>query len=84
MTALPLVLLTANSALRTVLVLLIIWLVLRMIDRARKPAPQGQRRTNWASPDDRRRGEVRIERTQEPTQHRPPGDVEDADFEEIK
>lgn len=75
-------LLAANSTLRTILVLLIMWLVLRMWSRARQGA--AAQRPRWAPPDQRSKGEVRIERVDEAGQHRPPTQVEDADFEEIK
>lgn len=76
-------LLAASGAFRTILLLLIVWLVLRMWMRSQRPAtpPPG---TRWTPPDDRRPGEVRIE--QAGTRKRGPDGpaVEDADFEEIK
>lgn len=77
-------LLSANGTLRTILILLIVWLLLRAWVRSRQPAQGGRPKgTHWASPDDRSKGDVRIERTEDTRKARP-GPVEDADFEEIK
>lgn len=76
------VLLSGNGTLRTILVLLIVWLLLRAWTRSRqvRTRPPG---THWGAADGRRPGEVRIER---PEQGRPghQGPVQDAEFEEIK
>lgn len=76
------VLLSFTGTLRLILILLIIWLVLRMIMRARGGGqpPAG---THWAPNDGRAKGEVRIERPAD-RPPRPQGPVEDADFEEVK
>lgn len=76
-------LLSATGTLRLILVLVIVWLLLRAFMRSRQPVPGRPPGTHWSPPDNRSKGEVRIERTepQRPVQH---GPVEDADFEEIK
>jgi hypothetical protein len=79
-----LILLSANGTLRTILLLLVIWLVLRMIMRSRQPAngrpPGGQ----WTQDPPRPKGDVRIERPGERRTMGRDGSVEDADYEEIK
>lgn len=77
-------LLAANGTLRTILVLLIIWLLLRMWTRSRMPAGRSPHRNAWAPPEQRPKGDVRIERIEESEPQRPPANAEDADFEEIK
>jgi hypothetical protein len=76
-------LLSANGTLRTILVLVIVWLILRAWMRSRQPIGGKPPGTHWSTPDHRPKGEVRIERT-EGTQRARQGPVEDADFEEIK
>lgn len=76
------VLLSGSGTLRTILVLLILWLLLRAYLRSRLPAGGAPRGTHFTQPDQRPKGEVRIERTDGPTRRQ--GPVEDADFEEIK
>ncbi len=76
-------LLSANGTLRTILVLLIVWLLLRAWMRSRRPPHGGPPGTHWSAPDHRAKGEVRIERT-EPVRGPHQGPVEDADYEEIK
>jgi hypothetical protein len=76
-------LLSANGTLRTILVLLIVWLLLRAWVRSRQPVQGRPPGTHWSAPDNRAKGEVRIERT-ESAPHARQGPVEDADFEEIK
>jgi hypothetical protein len=76
------ILLSGNGTLRTILVLLIVWMLLRAWSRSR----QGRARTggtHWSAPDGRRPGEVRIERPEEGRVGRQ-GPVQDAEFEEIK
>jgi hypothetical protein len=75
-------LLSGNGTLRTILVLLIVWLLLRAWARSRQRQAPAQG-AHWGRPDGRRPGEVRIER---PEQGRPghQGPVQDAEFEEIK
>lgn len=77
------VLLSANGTLRTILILLIIWQLLRLWMRMQRPGQPHN--TGRQGPEERRpRGDVRIERLKE-THHSPvPPDVEDAEFEEIK
>ncbi|HEY0976301.1 MAG TPA: hypothetical protein VGE21_02430 [Flavobacteriales bacterium] len=77
-------LLAANGTLRTILVLLIIWLLLRMWARSQRPSGPASPRSGWAPPQQRPKGEVRIERIEDTAPHRPPAHAEDADFEEIK
>ncbi len=68
---------------RTILILMILWLLMRAWVRSQQP-PSGPRRgTQWSPREDRPKGEVRIERANDPTTGQRPGAVEDADFEEI-
>ncbi len=73
-----------NGTFRTILILVILWMVLRMFLRAQQAKRQPPvHRTNEPQ---RPPGEVRIER---PTDHGRPsnpsgGSIVDADFEEIK
>lgn len=79
--------LAASGTLRTVLVLIIIWLLLRMWNRSRMPAagPGAGPQRRWQGPEPTRPpGEVRIEQVEQPRHQRPTTDAEDADFEEIK
>ena len=76
-------LLSANGTLRTILVLLIVWLLLRAYMRSRQPSQGKPPGTHWSTPDLRAKGDVRIERP-EPASRAQQGPVEDADFEEIK
>ena len=69
-----------NGTLRTILVLVIIWLVLRMFLRSRqapRPAQSGPQR---------KQGDVRIEdpRARQQSPIRPNDTIIDADYEEIK
>lgn len=69
-----------NGTVRTILVLLIIWLVLRMFLRSRQtPGPT-------AKGPQRKKGDVRIEdpRSQQQSPIRPNDTIIDADYEEIK
>jgi hypothetical protein len=76
----PLHLLAANGTVRTILVLMIVWLLLRAWSRARQ-TPAARPGTGPQRP----KGEVRIERIDTRDASRPGhGPVEDADFEEIK
>lgn len=78
-------LLSANGTLRTILILLIIWQVLRLWMKVRaKNAINRPGATQWATDQPRPKGEVRIEKLEEIKHSPPPSDVEDADFEEIK
>jgi hypothetical protein len=76
------ILLSGSGTLRTILVLLIVWMLLRAYLRSqqRANAPRG---THFSQADHRAKGEVRIERP-EPGRRTHQGPVEDADFEEIK
>ena len=70
-------LLSANSTLRTILVLLVLWQLLRLVTRvmaSRGPGPVPRRP----------KGDVRIEQVDPPKQPMERLHVEDADFEEIK
>jgi hypothetical protein len=80
------ILLSFTGTLRAILVLLIIWLVLRMIMRGRSGQPGPARRSfKWGRPDDRKPGDVRIEKPgKADPARRDQGPVEDADFEEIR
>ncbi|MBL0045093.1 MAG: hypothetical protein IPP33_12085 [Flavobacteriales bacterium] len=68
---------------RTVLVLLVVWLLLRAFMKSKQPSSGVPRGTHFSQPDNRPKGEVRIERP-EPGRRAQQGPVEDADFEEIK
>lgn len=76
-------LLSANGTLRTILILLIIWQVLRLWMRARD-AKQAAHRPQQPGEPPRPKGEVRIERISETRHGAPPPNAEDADFEVIK
>ena len=67
---------------RTVLVLLVVWLLLRAFMKSRQPSAGVPRGTHFSQPDSRAKGDVRIERP-EPGRRAQQGPVEDADFEEI-
>ncbi len=77
-------LLSANGTLRTILILLILWQLLRFWMRIQNNA--GRAPDKGPSPPGRNRapGELRIEQLKEIKHHRPPEDAEDADFEVIK
>lgn len=77
-------LLSANGTLRTILILLILWQLLRMWMRIQANSRGTGQGSNWTPPDNRSKGEVRIERADDPRTARQQGRVEDADFEEIK
>lgn len=78
-------LLSANGTLRTILILLIIWQVLRMWMKVREKRKGGAPgATQWTNEQHRPKGEVRIEKLEEIRHSPPPADVEDADFEVIK
>ena len=74
------ILLSFSGTFRLILILLIVLLILRILSRSGKGNSGG---TNWGKPDDRSKGEVRIERAGD-EQRRGQGPVEDADFEEVK
>ena len=78
-------LLSANGTLRTILILLIVWQVLRLWMKVRENNRSGTPgATHWTNEQPRPKGEVRIEKLEE-VRHGPiPLDVEDADFEVIK
>lgn len=78
------ILLSGSGTLRTILILLIIWQVLRLWMRMRAPAANKGSGPGWGAADPRAKGEVRIERADDPRSARQQGRVEDADFEEIK
>lgn len=69
---------------RTILILMILWLLLRAFSRSQQPAAGPPGGTHWSPPDQRPKGDVRIERTSDARPGQRPGSVEDADFEEIK
>ncbi|MBP8824725.1 MAG: hypothetical protein KBH07_13870 [Flavobacteriales bacterium] len=76
-------LLSANGTLRTILILLIIWQLLRLwmkVQQGKRPGGG----TPWGAGPPRPKGEVRIERLEETGRRTPPLDAEDADFEVIK
>ena len=69
---------------RTILILTILWLLLRAWVRGQQLTAAPPRGMRWSPPDHRSKGEVRIERTSDPSPGQRSGAVEDADFEEIK
>ncbi len=73
-------LLSASGTLDTILVLLIVWQILRLVVRVQERGRVGSADQR----DDRSKGEVRIERANEAARRPSPGNIEDADFEEIK
>jgi hypothetical protein len=72
--------LAATSTLRTILVLLIVWLLLRAFMNSRMQGMPKEGAPFRARP----KGHVHIERTEAPRGARTTGPVEDADYEEIK
>jgi hypothetical protein len=76
-------LLSANGTLRTILILLILWQLLRLWMRMQQK-DQGGRRAGHTTGQQRPKGDVRIEQLKEIRHGAPPADAEDADFEEIK
>ncbi len=81
---------SVTGTLRIIAVLLLIWVVLRLL-RNRFGGASARRPANWASPEQRPKGEVRIEkappgtvRNEDPSKGQPKGSVSDADFEEVK
>lgn len=76
----PMLLLSASGTLDTILVLLIVWQILRLVVRVQERGRVGSADQR----DDRSKGEVRIERANEAARRPSPGNIEDADFEEIK
>ena len=78
------ILLSFTGTLRLVLILLILWILLRMFIRAQEGSPTKGRGSNWARPDQRPKGDVRIEKAGDERASRDRGPVEDADFEEIR
>lgn len=75
-------LLSANGTLRTILILLIAWQLLRLWMRVQQQG-RGRHQTGGAG-QQRPKGDVRIEQLKEIKHGAPPADAEDADFEEIK
>lgn len=76
-------LLSANGALRTILILLVVWQVLRLWVRSQQ-AKHAARAPHPPGGSARPRGDVRIERIGEVHHAAPPPNAEDADFEVIK
>ncbi|MEO8588625.1 MAG: hypothetical protein ABI432_04590 [Flavobacteriales bacterium] len=72
---------SVNGTLRTILVLMILWLVLRMFLRSQQARGVGR-----SQDPPRRPGDVRIEdpRQQQASPIRPNDTIVDADYEEIK
>lgn len=77
-------LLSANGALRTILILLILWQLLRLWMRLQRVDGQKGGKTRFTNDQPRPKGDVRIERLTEIQHSAPPPNAEDADFEEIK
>ena len=80
----PMVLLSANGALRSILILLIIWQLLRLWMRLHNKGGGGAHKARPTTDHQRPKGDVRIEQLTEIQHGAPPLHVEDADFEEIK
>lgn len=76
---------SVTGTLRIIAVLILIWVVLRLL-RNRFGGGNKRKPTNWAPPEQRPKGEVRIERIKDPEKggNPKPGSVTDADFEEVK
>ncbi len=75
-----------NGTLRTILILLIIWWVLRLILRSGRKSG-GKINARWTDDPNRPKGEVRIERLKDDERdkgNKPNGTITDADFEELK
>ncbi len=74
-----------TGTLRIIAVLILIWAVLRLI-RNRSVAQGPPKGTKWAAPEQRPKGDVRIERIKEPDKGSSagPSSITDADFEEVK
>lgn len=73
--------------LRTLLTILVVWWVVRFLIRlylAQRAVDQMRKHTQQGPPDGREKGEVRIERADDPRSTGNRGRVEDADYEEIK
>ena len=78
-------LLSANGTLRTILILLIIWQLLRLwMKVSADRSNSGTARTHWTTDAPRPKGEVRIEKVADVQHSAAPLEVEDADFEVIK
>lgn len=75
---------SVTGTLRIIALLILVWAILRMI-RNRSAAPGPPKGTNWAAPEQRPKGDVRIERVKEAPKggDRDSGSVTDADFEEV-
>ncbi|HQW06086.1 MAG: hypothetical protein IPH05_08095 [Flavobacteriales bacterium] len=69
-----------SGTLRTIGILVLIWLVLRWVLRVQQARKPTTTRTN----DQRPPGDVRIENVPPTSSGEPRGNVTDADFEEIK
>lgn len=77
-------LLAANNTLRTILILLVLWQLLRMWVKVRGKQGKGpEQAPRWTGGPPRPKGDIRIEKLEE-TRHGPPPQAEDADFEVIK
>lgn len=78
-------LLSANGTLRTILILLIAWQLLRYWIRSQQvKRPSASHDVRWTTKEQRPKGELRIEQVEEVTHDVMPLDVEDAEFEVIK
>lgn len=77
--------LSVNGTLRTILILLIVWQLLRYWIRSQQAKHPGARQSvRWTTREQRPKGEVRIEQVEEVKHDIEPLGVEDADFEVIK
>jgi len=77
-------LLAANNTLRTILILLVLWQLLRLWVKVRERRGKGPKQApRWTGGPARPMGDIRIEKLEE-TRHSPPPQAEDADFEVIK
>lgn len=83
--AMEIALASVTGTLRIIALLLLIWVLLRLL-RQRFGGGREQRDARWAPPEDRSKGEVRIERITRDRKDRNGDDppVSDADFEEVK
>jgi hypothetical protein len=75
------------GTIRTILILLIIWWVLRLLMRAGKKRGGRPPGTQWTDDPNRPKGEIRIENLKDDKRdkdQKPGGNITDADFEELK
>lgn len=77
---------SVTGTLRIIALLLLIWVLLRLLRQRFGGGGPRKRDARWVPPEERPKGEVRIERVARNDKGRNGGDppVSDADFEEVK